>query len=819
MSPGYRDDPGYEPAAGRNGAPNGHPAADDRERLRAYVREAVAAGICVLYPREDGTKAPGFVSPSGSGEWHEFQARRPTNSELKRWYGPHTGVGVVCGAVSGGLECYDFDDRATYEAFKAAAAAFGLSGLVERVEAGYLEESPSGGVHWLYYCESPACAKVAQRRLPDATGAGKSKLKTLIETKGEGGYVIIAPTFGRVHPSGRPYRRLGGSLATLVRLTEAERDAILALGRSFDQSPVPPAPEPPRAAQRHGGDWDDAERPGDDFNARASWAEILDGWTHVYTRGDTQYWRRPGKDFGQSATVNHTGKDRFHCFTSSSEFEPDQSYSKFGAYAHLHFRGDHQAAARALSERGYGTHKRWVKTDAGWSLRTFQNPCPAGERVARPGDPEPGAPRDTPPAGPDGPRVSVPTLGSLTDEQLGLVKASSVKPAAVVWEWPRRFVRGGMNVVAGEGGCGKSQITLSVVASVTRGAPFPDGSGPAVKGGCYVVSSEDAANDTIVPRLIAAGADLDLVTIVTADVRTEDGKGQTVVHPMSFQDLGYWRLILERGAVRVLVVDPLASYLGKGVDDHRNNEVRSVMTPFNAMCRELGVTFVAIMHTNKSMAPGAGVNRILGSVAYPNMARTAHITYPDPDDPARWFFQNAKSNLARKQGTLAYRIAGHDFEHDGEVIETSRVEFEGGTVAFDPATDLEPGKAGRPAHRPNVQGVKNAEWLHDFLFGRGWVPFVRVKEAAGELGMLGAKKPDGDYASLNPLYRAKRDMDRLTGGKEGFTVEDARHPVPGSFSGKALLQWRLKPPQNADGSEGDPGGPDEDDEDEEDAPF
>jgi hypothetical protein len=88
----------------------------------------------------DGSKAP-------AGEWRRYQGQPPSRSEVEHWYGPNTGVGLVCGKTSGNLECLEFDDSATYEAYKGLAEATQLGELVEGIEAGYLEQSPSGGFH------------------------------------------------------------------------------------------------------------------------------------------------------------------------------------------------------------------------------------------------------------------------------------------------------------------------------------------------------------------------------------------------------------------------------------------------------------------------------------------------------------------------------------------------------------------------------------------------------------------------------------------------------------------------------------------------
>lgn len=99
-------------------------------------------------------------------------------------------------------------------------------------------------------------------------------------------------------------------------------------------------------------------RPGEDFNARGDWAQILTpaGWTVHYQHDDITYWTRPGKTSGISASTNALGTDHLHVFTTAATpLEGGESYSKLGAYAALHFGGDHKAAARALGRQGYGS--------------------------------------------------------------------------------------------------------------------------------------------------------------------------------------------------------------------------------------------------------------------------------------------------------------------------------------------------------------------------------------------------------------------------------------------------------------------------------
>ena len=299
--------------------------------LLTIAEAALDAGISVVPPREDGTKAP-------LGSWRIFQERLPYLQELDEWYRAdnNQGIGVVCGAVSGNLEALDFDRHSAYEDFIERARETGLSELVDRIEAGYLESTPKGR-HWLWRCsEISGNTKLANNE----------EQEVLIETRGEGGYVIVAPSSGSIHPSGEPYELLQGSIDTITAITPEERELLLDLARSFDTNAR-------RADLRP---LENDFRPGDQFNAESTWSELLSpaGWQEIYTRNSITYWRRPGKTIGISASSGLGDADLLYVFTTSTAFDGNAAYSKFGAYTLLHHQGDYSAAAAALRADGFG---------------------------------------------------------------------------------------------------------------------------------------------------------------------------------------------------------------------------------------------------------------------------------------------------------------------------------------------------------------------------------------------------------------------------------------------------------------------------------
>lgn len=327
------------------------PVAPDSYMMHIAL-QAEAMGLSVLPIRADGSKQPALVG------WKQYQQRRASQQELWRWFGdPTVGIALITGKISGNLEALDFDSPRAYTAWLACIRRDPvLSALYERVSWGYLEGTPAEGKHLLYRCSQIAGNLKLARKPTD----GPERYKTLIETRGEGGLIIIAPSRGSVHPSGKPYMLLRGGVASIQMITPQERERLLASACALDE-PLPAAPHTvsPRQARPPGASVPlpgAGLRPGDLFNQQASWEAVLvpHGWELVRMVGEEGQWRKPGKQgSGISATTNWQGSDLLYVFSTSTAFEPEHGYSKFAAYVLLNHQGDFAAAARALREQGY----------------------------------------------------------------------------------------------------------------------------------------------------------------------------------------------------------------------------------------------------------------------------------------------------------------------------------------------------------------------------------------------------------------------------------------------------------------------------------
>ena len=322
------------------------------EILRTAL-EFAANDICAVPVATDGSKRPAISS------WKEYQERLPRPDELLTWFNGAEGVGVICGKVSGNLEMLELEGRAVADKIhldlKEMAQQSGLGAVWERLNNGYVEMTPSGGLHWLYRIdgEVPGNTKLARR-------AGENGgIDVLAETRGEGGFVIVAPTNGTCHPSGGAWTMLAGTPKSIPMVTVAERDQLHSLFATFDS--IPKTDHITEELKPKG----EGLTPGDDYNAKVTWEQILEplGWKKVYTnRQGVTAWRRPGKSEGISATTNHAGTDKFYVFSSSTNFESERSYTKFAVYAIVEHQSNFTEAARALRSKGYGEQRSELKT-------------------------------------------------------------------------------------------------------------------------------------------------------------------------------------------------------------------------------------------------------------------------------------------------------------------------------------------------------------------------------------------------------------------------------------------------------------------------
>ena len=274
---------------------------------------------------------------------------------------------------------------------------------------------------------------------------------------------------------------------------------------------------------------------------------------------------------------------------------------------------------------------------------------------------------------------------------------------------------------------GQDTPAINIAAIVSTGGKWPDGS-QAEQGNVIILSAEDDAADTIVPRLIAAGADLSRCYIVDAvrEMAADYGELQRVF--FLTQDLQKLEELIKRiGGASLTIVDVIDSYLG-ATDSHKNAAVRGVLAPLKDMAARCRVAVLGLTHFNKQGGEAKAVLRFTGSVAFIGQARAGWIATPELDESGeptgRKLFLKGKNNLAPDIGGLAYRIEGVTV---GDDISTARVVWDGAvTVTADAAL----------ASVDEDRGARDeaVDWLQAFL-GECARPSAEVIKAATKDGI------------------------------------------------------------------------------------
>jgi putative DNA primase/helicase len=337
-------------------------------------------------------------------------------------------------------------------------------------------------------------------------------------------------------------------------------------------------------------------------------------------------------------------------------------------------------------------------------------------------------------------------------------RASDIWPERIEWVWPGRLARGKVALLGGPPGLGKSQVTANMAAIVSTGGRWPCNEGNALLGDVLILSAEDGIADTIIPRLIAAGADMDRVRIVAAATKP-DGTGRKTFSLKTDVDL-LEELAREMGTVLLIIIDPISAYMG-GADGNGNVETREVLEPLAEMANRLGIAVVAVTHLNKGGAGGqSALNRFAGSIAFVAAARSAYLVIEDNDDENRRLFLQAKNNLGPKGKGLAFRVEQRLIPGD---ILASNISWDTDhvTASVDEALIASETRGGGESRSGKDEA---ADFLRGLL-ASGAMPVTEVEREARDAGLLGPDSP----ISQNKSFRSARDIVGIVPQRKGGT--------------------------------------------------
>lgn len=302
-----------------------------------FANALLRANICAV-PCLMPSKRPALP------EWTKFQKQLPSIDQ----HHFNGAIGIITGKISGNIFVLDIDVKydLTGTLVERLQAEFGeeLSGRI--FQAAYIQKTINGGLHIFLRCEQiEGNLKLAQRQTTAAEREKEpdEKVKVLLETRGDGGFIVVAPTEG--------YEVMSGELTDIGFISIDDKERLFEICRSFNEvftEVAPPVSKKFTTAIEGLPPWED-------YDQRADVTAFLlsHGWTFLKSVGKNKHFTRPGKKGATSGTYNEE-LNLFRCFSTSTQLEADKSYRPSALFTFLECNGNFEESARKLYSLGYG---------------------------------------------------------------------------------------------------------------------------------------------------------------------------------------------------------------------------------------------------------------------------------------------------------------------------------------------------------------------------------------------------------------------------------------------------------------------------------
>jgi putative DNA primase/helicase len=323
---------------------------------------------------------------------------------------------------------------------------------------------------------------------------------------------------------------------------------------------------------------------------------------------------------------------------------------------------------------------------------------------------------------------------------------SKIKSVKTKWLLPAFIPRGVITALAGEGGVGKSTCIMDLIGRVTTGNEMPQIGGevhedPPLMGSALIICKEDDPARITKARLEAAGADMNKVyTVVIGRPRLPED-----LEVIDSLDAGVDRLeriIQDIGDVRIILIDPITSFVGsKGM--YNDNKVRELLNPLAQLAARYDLAIISVIHMNKDMQK-KGNQRVLGSGAFVNVARTVLFVAPTIEKSTRRYLMVGKTNLWPDKMSVEFAMTNVD----------GQAQIEWGADYED--LDFEEVLSGKSRHRTkgDEAAIALRRWLAEEpmsaveirqRFAEIGISPGTFKIAKKEIGVASEKRSDGSW--------------------------------------------------------------------------
>jgi RecA-family ATPase len=245
-----------------------------------------------------------------------------------------------------------------------------------------------------------------------------------------------------------------------------------------------------------------------------------------------------------------------------------------------------------------------------------------------------------------------------------MIQGCDVIPRKTKWLWPNRIPIGGLSIIAGNPGAGKTHLGLCMASHISTGRKWPDCEEAPQIGMTLILTAEDHLEYSLTARLIANGADMKNIAYVDGAKMVADREDKfTGEKLLNIYKLPMFTEMLQRAIdrwkekgriIRMIMIDPLASYM-TGKDENRNIDVRTFLSPLADLAAKNNLAMLGITHLNKDMSKLA-IYRTVGSIGFTGAARSVWLVINDPEHEGRKLFLVNKMNEGKAADGIAYCI-------------------------------------------------------------------------------------------------------------------------------------------------------------------
>jgi hypothetical protein len=329
---------------------------------------------------------------------------------------------------------------------------------------------------------------------------------------------------------------------------------------------------------------------------------------------------------------------------------------------------------------------------------------------------------------------SIPVTEAAAPISAEIVTLSQIEPQEVSWLWEPYIARGTLSMLSGDPGAGKTYVSLAIAAAITLGQ-VPGGHPSSPPADVLYLSVENSAAHVVRPRFNLLGGDPRRFHILRGSIM---GEGETAHRgAIRLSDISLLSDALKKTQARLVIVDPIQSYLGANVDAHRSNETRPVLDGLVGLAEEYNCSMLLVRHLGKART-GRAIHSGLGSIDLTGAVRTEQLAGSAPANSEQRALVQIKSNLGRLGSSLGYVIGPQGLQWTGECSLTAEAIL---------APDF------------TAEEVGAMEEAEDFLreaLATGPMPANEIQDAARAQGI-----------ALKTLKRAKKQL-RIGSAKKGM---------------------------------------------------